>query len=134
MSGATYIRGLVSSESHQETSVTDEELCRVSDLLDGGEKPLTGFELHLMAVLAGKTSPITPKEAVLAGHFKVRNSAPDTRDEDAILEDALNEMHADEAYKRQEQELNSELLAECWGYAESSSQSEETGWYYEEEE
>jgi len=122
MSGATYIRGLVSSESHQETSVTDEELCRVSDLLDGGEKPLTGFEIHLLKALRSESQPITPKEMAIVQAMKTRRG----------------EFHRDVGHDNfpsytdpSEQAENNAILKEMWGDVDDSFRSDEAGWLYE---
>lgn len=61
----SYLLGLISKEKYYETTVSDSEVARAEDLLDGDSKPMTGFEIHFLRVMRGESLACTPKEIVL---------------------------------------------------------------------
>lgn len=121
MRNQSYKPGLVSSEQFQETTVTDEELRRVCDMLDGIENPLTGFEIHLLGALRGRCPPATPKEEAIVLAMKSRGG-----------EFSRGQGYYHHTYvSHDERAENNAILKEMWGDADDASRSDEGGWVYE---
>lgn len=120
MSNSSYKLGLVTEDQYKETIVTDDELSRACDLLDGLENPLTGFEIHLLKTLRHDSLPITPKEKAMIEAMNDRGS----------------NFRRDLGHERfqltsDEQEENDEILNEMWGNVDDCTRSNEDGWFYE---
>ena len=118
----SYKRGLISKDQMAETTVTDEEIQRVSDLYHRVEQPLTGFEIHLLNVLSHDSIPLTPKEKALVNAFKDRHGEFSR----SYGYEIKSNLTSEQMYE------NNAILSEMWGDVESSAQSEESGWIYDE--
>jgi hypothetical protein len=121
MSSPSFKPGLIASEQFQETTVTNEELCRACDLLNGVENPLTGFEIHLLEALRNECPAVTPKEEAIVSAMAGRRG-----------EFSGSQGHYNHTYlSPYEQAENDAILEEMWGDVDASSRSDEAGWLYE---
>lgn len=122
MSSLSFKSGLVTKDQLHETSVTDEEVNRVSDLLSRKEHPLTGFEIHLIKALKNEALPLSPKEKALVKAMELRMlESSDAFDSDEYV----YEISADELAE------NEAILKEMWSDTDDITRSDEDGWLYE---
>ena len=119
-----YLLGLISKEKYYETTVSDSEVARAEDLLDGESKPMTGFEIHFLRVMRGESLACTPKESVLERTIRAnRRPSSDFINEeynvdelDRDYDDSIAEWHSNLGGGRLDRRDNRLISAETNAY------------------